>query len=290
MCIPGGAAGSVGRRMVSVEDVVRTGGPPSRPTAWRSRRVVVWVVAAAVLAGAAVGIVAATAGAGAPGVPDASWGVSENRAVPASVLHIPLVDQQGRTTSLSSFGGRIVVLTPFMTSCQETCPITTGAFLQMRSDVRAAGLGGKVTFAEISIDPGRDVPSRMAAYARLTGANWPLLTATASDLAALWHYFGVFYQRVPEDNPPGIDWQTGTPYTYDVNHTDGFIVLDGRLRERFATGAAPDLGTAHLARPLAAMLDDEGRHDLAHPAVGAWTVPQGLDVIGWVAGRTIPDR
>ena len=106
----------------------------------------------------------------------------------------------------------------------------------------------------------------------------------------MWHYFGVFYQRVAEDSPPGIDWQTGKPYTYDVNHTDGFIVLDGRLHERFATGAAPNLVGGHLERPLAAMLDDEGRHDLAHPAVGAWTVSQGLDVIGWVAGRAVPDR
>jgi protein SCO1 len=276
--------------MVSVDDVVKAGGPPSRPAARRPRRAVRWVVAAVVVAGAAVGIAVATGGTGVPGVPKASWGVAENRAVPASVLHIPLVDDHGGTTSLSALGGTIVVLTPFMTSCQETCPITTGAFLQMRSDVRAAGLGGKVTFAEISIDPGRDVPSRMAAYAKRTGATWPLLTGTASDLAALWHYFGVFYQRVAEDNPPGIDWQTGKPYTYDVNHTDGFIVLDGQLHERFATGAEPNLVGGHLERPLAAMLDDQGRHDLAHPAVGAWTIPEGLDVIGWVAGRAVPLR
>jgi protein SCO1/2 len=128
----------------------------------------------------------------------------------------------------------------------------------------------------------------MAAYAELTGANWPLLTGTASDLAALWKYLGVFYQKVPEDVPPGIDWQTGKPYTYDVNHSDGFIVLDGRSHERFATGAAPNLPAASLTRSLTAMLDDEGHHDLTHPAPGAWTVPQGLEVISWVAGRTVP--
>ncbi|HUI04369.1 MAG TPA: SCO family protein [Acidimicrobiales bacterium] len=276
--------------MVSVDDVVSTDGPSARPAGRRPRRALVWVLGAVVLAGSAAGLVVATGGTGAPGAPGASWGVVQNRAVPASVLRIPLVDQNGRARPLASFGGRILVLTPFMTSCQETCPITTGAFLQMRADVRAAGLGGAVTFAEVSIDPGRDVPSRMAAYAQLTGADWPLLTGTAADLAALWRYFGVFYQRVPEDDPPGVDWQTGRPYTYDVNHTDGFIVLDPHLHERFATGAAPDLAGGRLAPPLAALLDDEGRHDLAHPAPGAWTVPEGLDVVGWVAGRTIPRR
>jgi len=248
--------------------------------------------------GAAVGLAVAVAltalavthrGAGPPGRPPASLGLAQDRAVPSAVLSAPLVGQDGRPTSLGALAGHIVVLTPFLTSCQETCPITTGAFLQMRRDVRAAGLARQVSFAEISIDPGRDTPSRMAAYASLTGATWPLLTGTPSHLATVWKFFGVYYHEVPEASPPGIDWQTGKPYTYDVDHSDGFIVLDGRGHVRFVTGAAPDLAPPRLAGALHAMLSAQGRRDLDQPAVGSWTVAQGLAVVGWVAGRAIPD-
>jgi hypothetical protein len=38
----------------------------------------------------------------------------------------------------------------------------------------------------------------MAAYATLTGTSWPLLTASPATIAALWHYFSIYYQVVPE--------------------------------------------------------------------------------------------
>jgi protein SCO1/2 len=273
--------------MVSVE-VANPRGAGADPARGRRRRpgAVVAVGAAAVVA---VGIVLVAALVGGTGVgpPPASVGISEDRAVPASVLDLPLVDQAGRATSLSAFRGRIVVLTPFLTSCQETCPITTGAFLQMQRDVDAAGLGGAVVFTEVSVDPARDIPTRMAAYGRLTGVHWPLLTGTAARLGALWHYFGVYAQKVPEDSPPGIDWQTGKPYTYDVNHSDGFIVLDARQHARFVTAAAPSLRGHRLGGPLRAMLSAQGVTDLRSPAADAWTVPEGLQAVGWVAGRAI---
>lgn len=245
--------------------------------------VVVVVVVVAVVAGVLV-----ARGPGAPGPLPSRLGITEDRAVPAAVLDIPLVNQDGETTSLGAFRGRIVVLTSFLTSCQETCPLTTGAFLDMQRDLAAAGMAGKVTFIEASVDPGRDVPERLAAYARVTGANWPLLTGTPAHLAALWHYFGVYYRKVKEGNPPGIDWQTGKPYTYDVNHTDGFIVLDQKMDERFVTGAMPDLVGRTLQRGLREMLDAQGFQNLAHPAPDSWTVPEGLQAIGWVTGRSIP--
>ena len=210
------------------------------------------------------------------------------RGRPAVVLRIPLVDEHGRATSLGAFRGKIVVLTSFLTSCQETCPLTTGAFLDMEHDLAAAGMAGQVVFIEASVDPGRDTPERLAAYARVTGARWPLLTGAAPNLASLWHYFGIYYQKVAEGSPPGIDWQTGKPYSYDVNHSDGFIVFDASLHERFVTGAAPDLGGRRLGKSLRHMLDAEGVANLDHPGHGSWTVPEGLQAIGWVAGRTIP--
>jgi cytochrome oxidase Cu insertion factor (SCO1/SenC/PrrC family) len=271
---------------------VATSSAPLRdplPDSRRPRRRSAFLVGTAVVvvAPAVAGAVAA-GGSTAPGPPPSSLGISENRPVPASVLSIPLVNEHGQTTSLGAFRGKVVVLTSFLTSCQETCPLTTGAFLDMQRDLVAAGLAGKVTFIEASVDPGRDSPERLSAYAHLTGAHWPLLTGTAANLAALWHYFGIYYQNVPEGNPPGIDWQTGRPYTYDVNHSDGFLVFNQNMDERFVTGAAPDLAGHKLQGSLQVLLDAQGFKNLFHPGRDSWTIAEGLQAIGWVVGRNIP--
>ena len=100
----------------------------------------VLVLAVLVVVGTGVGAgLAVTSQGSAPGPPPNSVGTTENRTIPASVLDAPLVDQNGRATSLEAFRGKIVVLASFLTSCQETCPITTGAFLLMQRAVDAAG-------------------------------------------------------------------------------------------------------------------------------------------------------
>lgn len=227
---------------------------------------------------------------GAPGPPSAALGNPVDLPVPASVLDASLVDQLGRPTTLRGFRGHILVLVPFLTSCQEECPITTGALLAIRRDLVAAGLGNRVDLAEASVDPSRDVPTRLDAYARLTGTSWPLLTGSPATMAAVWRHFGILAQRVPEGTPPGTDWQTGRPYSYDMNHSDGFILIGPNLHERFITIAAADLQGQAIEPSLARMLDGQGVTNLHHPQQGSWTVAQALSAIGWLAGRDIPVR
>lgn len=188
--------------------------------------------------------------------------------------------------TLGQSRGRAVFLVPFLTSCQEECPITTGALLEMAKSIRLDGLDRRAVIVEITVDPGRDTPDRMVAYARLTGSDWPLLTGTSATIAQLLHYFGVYYQKVPEGSPPGIDWETHQPYTYDVVHSDGFVLLDSHLDERFFAGGMARV--TQLPARLSGLLDAEGKEDLSHPAGGSWTVAEGLDAIGWVLGRTVP--
>jgi len=178
-----------------------------------------------------------------------------------------------------------VFLVPFLTSCQEECPITTGALLDMARAITRAGLTHRVVIVELTVDSGRDSPPRLAAYARLTGSDWPLLTGTSATIARLWRYFGVYYERVAEGSPPGIDWETHQPYTYDVDHSDGFVLLDGRLHERFVAGGMAKV--AGVPAPLRRLLDREGEENLRHPGGGSWSVPDGLEAIGWVLGRAV---
>jgi protein SCO1/2 len=220
-----------------------------------------------------------------PDPPSPSIGNVLNRPVPRTIADLPFEDQTGHPVTLRQFLGRTVLLAPFLTSCQEECPITTGALLLMKQSLVQAGLSKKVVIVEVTVDPGRDNPDRMAAFARLTGSTWPLLTGSSATIAALWHYFGIWYQEVPEGSPPGINWQTHLPYTYDVDHSDGFILLNSRLHERFIGGGMVQIGS--LPANLRGLLDSQGKADLRSAGGGSWNVTDGLNAIGWLLGRSV---
>lgn len=204
----------------------------------------------------------------------------------AAVPEVPLVDANGHPTSLAAFHGHYVVLAPFLTLCGEVCPITTGAFIEMRQAVAAAGLTNQVAFVEITVDPTRDTPARLRAYAKLTGVDWSLLTGSPGGLARLWQFFGVGYDKEPPGSPAPIDWMTHRPETYDVGHSDAIFFLDPQGHERVAMVGGPDVG-GKLDPTLTGLLDPQGLQNLRDPQ-GAWTVPQALDDLGHLIGRGIP--
>lgn len=185
---------------------------------------------------------------------------------------LELIDEHGTPTALSAFRGKWVVLAPSMTLCHEVCPITTGAFIALTTRLRQEGLAGRVVVAEVTVDPWRDTPARLRAYRRLVGANFTLLTGTQTEVSRFWKFFGVSYERVPEGNPPDIDWLTHKPETFDVNHTDGLFILDPAGRERMADEGTANVGD-HLSPALSRLLDAEGRENLAHPQL-PWSPTQ----------------
>jgi protein SCO1/2 len=213
-------------------------------------------------------------------VPDA--GDELNRAIP----NLPLTGADGKPTSLAAFRGKVIVLSPFLTLCSEVCPITAGAYLEMRRSLRAAGLGDRVAFVEVTVDSRRDTPSRLRAFARLTGIDWAMLTGTEPQVHAFWSFFGVGYYRTPQGDPPAPDWLTHRPQGYDVAHTDALFFIDPASRERVVLPGAPALTTG-LPPSLAKLLSAEGRNELGHPH-GPWTVRQALTNLGALLGRRLP--
>ncbi len=207
-----------------------------------------------------------------------------NRPTPQAV---PLVDQQGHAVSLAALRGKVVVLAPFLTLCQDECPLVTGAFISLQRDLRAAGLAQRVVFVEATVDPGRDTVARLAAYEKEFGADWDLWTGTPADIAAFWKPFGVEYQIVPEEQPPKIDWFTGTPLTYDVEHTDGYILVDTHGRERFVDATAPN-EKGQLDPKLRGLLNEGGVHELQNPQAPDWTTADALASISWLLGTSVP--
>jgi protein SCO1 len=233
---------------------------------------------------AAGSLILSACGSSAPPPPPSSQGNIVSEPTPQ---HVPLINSKGQTVTLSDFRGKDIVLAPFLTLCTDECPLVTGAFIALQHDVAAAGLSHKIIFMEISVDWRRDSPARLTAYTKEFGADWPLLTATKTNMAKFWKPFGVDYQEVPEGTPAQTDWWTGKPLTFDVNHTDGFILINSAGRERFINAAPPNL-KGKLGAKLSSLLDDGGRQNLTAQSDPNWTLAIALHSISWLAGKNIP--
>ena len=140
---------------------------------------------------------------------------------------------------------------------------------------------------ELTVDPRRDIPARLAAYGRLTHASWQLVTESPKELAALSKFFGFTYEKVPEDKPPSIDWWTGKPLTYDINHSDNYFVIDPTGEERVVQDAAPDFH-GHLNPRIHHFLSGLGLYHLKRPPQPDWTPKDALEALGLVLNRSLP--
>lgn len=81
------------------------------------------------MVGLATWFFAGSGGTASPGPPSPSIGDTLNQPVPSAIAHLPLENQEGQRVTLDQFRGRAMFLVPFLTSCQEECPIATGALL-----------------------------------------------------------------------------------------------------------------------------------------------------------------
>lgn len=225
------------------------------------------------------GAVVETSGGGGP--PN---GTVTDKALPPSVIDVPLTDADGRMVRLRDLAGKTVVITTFLTTCQEVCPMTSVNIRDAADAVAKAGLGDSVRFLEVSVDPERDDTRHLAAYRALFGAtrpDWTFLTGTPADVAAFWAGLGVAYSKTPDEPPLPKDWLTGKPLTYDVTHQDGVFLVDGRGHERWLVLGTPDSRGQAPPPTLNTYLNDEGRENLAHPPQPGWTAEDVTAAVAW---------
>jgi protein SCO1 len=228
-----------------------------------------------------------------PAALTAGIGTTLDRPLPHSVTSLRFKDPQGRVVTLGSYAGKTLVLSDSMTLCSEDCPLDTANVVSAARATDSAGLTDKVEFLSITVDPERDTPHQLAAYRKLYAQanaipNWQLLTGSKAAIAALWHYLGVWYKRVPEGTPPDHDWLTGKPLTYDVAHSDQVFLFDDQQHERMEMS-----GHAHVPSPstvpprLRAYLSKLGHRHLDHPGADTWTAQDVIDGVQWLTGSHI---
>jgi len=217
-----------------------------------------------------------------------------NESIPAEVLNLQLVDQEGKSFTLESLKGKTVVITNFLTSCQEICPMTSANMRDVGDAVSKAKASDKIKVLEISVDAKRDVPSRLLAYQNLFATkNWTLAGGSEANLAKLWDFFGApatmeeFSESDKKSNP--TDWQTGKPVSYDMMHADLVIVVDDKSTWRWLDLGAPNVGSAKIPEKLKSYLTPDGLKNLEKPDGSSWKVDAIYSALMDITGIHLAD-
>lgn len=222
----------------------------------------------------------------APGMATAAPGGGSflNEKLPADVLALPLFDSTGEAFTLADFAGKYVVITNFLTSCHEICPMTTVNMRDIARALSAVGLASKVAVVEISVDGERDTAPRLAAYQALFNEkSWIMAGGSSASLAALWKYFGApakkeLFSAADMATLPK-DWQTGKSDTYDMMHSDLVIILGPDSTWRWLDLGSPKTSQGDIPAALKAYLTEEGQKNLAAPEEPTWSVGAVLAAI-----------
>jgi cytochrome oxidase Cu insertion factor (SCO1/SenC/PrrC family) len=107
---------------------------------------------------------------------------------------VPLVDQNGVAVKLYSdiLKGKVVVITPFFTSCRASCPRLIETFSKLQA-YYGDRVGKDLFLVSLTVDPETDTPARLKAYAGQVHASkgWSFLTGDRKNvdtaLAKLGH-------------------------------------------------------------------------------------------------------
>jgi cytochrome oxidase Cu insertion factor (SCO1/SenC/PrrC family) len=165
----------------------------------------------------------------------------------------------------------------------------------------------------LDVDPYRDNLKRVKAYAKLIGANFQLWTEVGStttpslpkgaklssdmngtvgkgdvnvNLLAVERFFGWTVQVVPQSSPPPHDWMSPHEIlTYDVNHSDGFWIIDAGQRVRFVSGTKPAF-TGTLSKVLATFMGYKSNIYKTAVYRGGWTPAEAFEAIKWVSSTS----
>lgn len=108
--------------------------------------------------------------------------------------NVTLVTQDGKPVRFYDdlLKGKAVVINLIYTHCEDQCPLETAKLAQVQQLL--GGLTGtKISFYSISIDPKRDTPAVLKAYAQKFGAgpDWTFLTGDEADIRLISKKLGL---------------------------------------------------------------------------------------------------
>ena len=270
----GATSGSRGRlpwRPGRRKDGTTSGPRPAIPVTWLAAGFVAVAVALialhAVLAPTA-GVAQASAAteAGLASNPNLDPGTSLSQVAP----DFTLTDQFGQPVSLSSYRGKVVILTFNDSECTSVCPLTTAALVDAKTMLGAAA--SQVQLLGINANPRDTSIEDVLSYSQLHGMlyQWRYLTGSLAQLQAVWKDYSI-----------GV-----TVNQNQIDHEPAVFVINqqGRLAKLYLTqlaySAVPQLGQL-LANEVSRLLP-------SHPAVHSRLSYDEVAAIGPAAATTLP--
>lgn len=156
-----------------------------------------------------------------------------------------LVDTDGRAFKLSSLRGKIVLIYFGYTGCPDACPTDLLLFRDLLERLGSRKQSVQPIF--ISVDPARDTPKHLAAYANAFSPAIRALTGTERRLRQVAKAYGSYFNYV--GRTPGST-------TYTVDHSVNIYVVNGGGK---LVGVIP-FGTPldEVVRRIEGMLDRPG--------------------------------
>jgi protein SCO1/2 len=108
-----------------------------------------------------------------------------------------LVSQAGKRVSVADLRGHVLLVSFVFTTCNGSCPATTHRLCQVQDELkrRAFGPGKGVRLISITLDPARDTPEVLKAYAALYDADlsmWDFLSGPTGDVAKVIAAWGMW--------------------------------------------------------------------------------------------------
>jgi protein SCO1/2 len=172
-----------------------------------------------------------------------------------------LTDQFGQAVHSDEFGSKVVVANFIYTTCTDVCPALSGQMLNLQKALQAEGLlGNEVQLLSFTVDPARDTPDVLRAYAERFHAHpqaWRFLTGPEDRLIPLiveGLHLGV-QALPPTPAPRASEGDHDEHASYAVMHSGRFVLIDrqGHIR---AFIDSRELEPARMMQDIRALLRD----------------------------------
>lgn len=148
-----------------------------------------------------------------------------------------LIGADGRPYSSASLNGRPYAIFFGFTHCPDVCPTTLARLVRLRERLGSGADAFDILF--VSVDPERDGPAEVGAYARLFGSPVIGLTGSQTQIDQVKTQFGIFSEKA-------LDGAGG----YTVDHTATVLLFDrdGKFDSTIAPEEQDEAALAKLRR------------------------------------------
>lgn len=123
-----------------------------------------------------------------------------------------LVGADGQPFSSSRLAGKPYAIFFGFTHCPDVCPTTLARLARLRKQLGRGEQAFNIVL--VTVDPERDGPKEVGAYAKAFGSPVIGLTGSPEQIAAVKKQYGIFSEKVPQGD------------SYTVDHSAAVLLFD----------------------------------------------------------------